>query len=244
MQADCKLAGVPSELLPFASDLHRATGHLPRRDRVQALAALTSSYHHLRKQAAAMRAPGARQEATLGALVEQMVSVGTLLGQSDVDGAAVAAALLCPCAVAGGGAGGWLDAAAVEAEFGGEVAAILKGFQAMLAVEQQVEIKALMTEYSKYLWCVLVLFICLSPSPCLEVGPDMHTLTASNRPNRPHLQPDQPTNQPTKQGQPGRQPPQPAAGGGQGLARRGAARGVEEGGARVGALPEQEGGDW
>lgn len=150
--ADCKLAGVPSELAPFATDLHRATGHLPRADRVQALTALVSGYNCLRKrkQAGALTLVGGRT-ATLGAAVEMMVAVGVTLGQSDIDGPAITAALLCPCAMAG-----CTDAAAVEGEFGGEVAAILSGFQAMLMVESQIEMKALLSDYAKFLWYVCV----------------------------------------------------------------------------------------
>lgn len=136
--------------MPFATDLQRATGHLPRADRVQVLTALVSGYNCLRKrkQKGALTLVGGRT-ATLGAVVEQMVQVGVLLGQSDVDGPAITAALLCPCAM-----GGCTDAAAVEAEFGGEVAAILTGFQAMLMVESQIEMKALLSDYAKFLWYV------------------------------------------------------------------------------------------
>lgn len=122
---------------------------------MQALSALVSGYNCLRKRgqkggagAAALTLMGGRT-ATLGAVVEQMVQVGVLLGQSDVDGPAITAALLCPCAM-----GGCLDAAGVEAEFGAEVAAILRGFQAMLMVESQLEMKALLSDYAKFLWCV------------------------------------------------------------------------------------------
>lgn len=121
--------------------------------------ALTTSYHLLRTHHSSSSSSdgGQQRGATLGATVEQMVCVGVLLGQSDVDGAAIAAALLCPCAAAG-----CLDPAAVEAEFGGEVAGILKGLQAMHVVESQLEIKSLINEYSKFLWCVSCWFVVLT----------------------------------------------------------------------------------
>jgi GTP pyrophosphokinase len=75
--------------------------------------------------------------------MEQNVAVTRLLGDSEVDGDTMVAALLCQAP---------LSLEAVEADFGAPVAGILKGWKAMLAVESQLEIKSLIHQYSHFLW--------------------------------------------------------------------------------------------
>eukprot|EP00624_Nannochloropsis_granulata_P000098 evm.model.NODE_10350_length_10959_cov_28.541107.1 len=153
--ADFKLVGMPSELGPLANDVHRATEHLTRPERLAVLQALVCSYHSYRLRAptplvpqdtAAAYLPTEKAKAkslTVGAYMEQNVAVARLLGDSEVDGDTMVAALLCQAP---------LSVEAVEADFGSPVAGILKGWKAMLAVESQLEIKSLIHEYAHFLW--------------------------------------------------------------------------------------------
>lgn len=142
--ADLKLLQMPSELGPLATEVHRATEHLTRQERLAVLEALMRSYHAYR-----LRAPEAAQSEpkqktlTVGAYMEENVAVARLLGASEVDGDTMVAALLCHAPVS-------LDA--VEAEFGAQVGTILRGWKAMLAVESQLEIKSLINQYASFLW--------------------------------------------------------------------------------------------
>ncbi|GAB5030813.1 gtp pyrophosphokinase [Nannochloropsis oceanica] len=153
--ADFKLVGMPSELGPLANDVHRATEHLTRPERLAVLQALVRSYHAYRlrapspfvsQEATAAHSPTEKAKAkslTVGAYMEQNVAVIRLLGDSEVDGDTMVAALLCQAP---------LSVEAVEADFGAPVAGILKGWKAMLAVESQLEIKSLIHEYAHFLW--------------------------------------------------------------------------------------------
>ena len=153
--ADFKLVGMPSELGPLASDVHRATEHLTRPERLAVLQALVRSYHAYRLRAptpfvpqdtAVAHLPTEKAKAkslTVGAYMEQNVAVARLLGDSEVDGDTMVAALLCQAP---------LSLEAVEADFGTPVAGILKGWKAMLAVESQLEIKSLIHQYAHFLW--------------------------------------------------------------------------------------------
>jgi len=153
--ADFKLVGMPSELGSLASDVHRATEHLTRPERLAVLQALVRSYHAYRLRAptpfvpqdtAVAHLPTEKAKAkslTVGAYMEQNVAVTRLLGDSEVDGDTMVAALLCQAP---------LSLEAVEADFGAPVAGILKGWKAMLAVESQLEIKSLIHQYSHFLW--------------------------------------------------------------------------------------------